>query len=292
MSLPGLPRLQEPGARTPNKPRMKLTLLGTAAAEGWPAPFCRCDACRQARLLGGRNIRSRSGALVDGDLKIDWGPDTVSQIQRLGLDLAGLRTLIFTHQHCDHIVASELEWTTPPSTLTPPAVPIAVYGNAPVLAMLRAEFPNPAAQNLELHLLEPLVPVVTPTGDEVLPLPARHAPQALLLRLTRGGRHLLYGHDTGLFPDETIAALAGTPLHAALFDCTLGGVHSGYRGHMDIEEVLQTIERLRSVGTITQETTLVATHFSHNGALLHEALVERFAPHGVRVAYDGLVITV
>lgn len=271
---------------------MKLTLLGTAAAEGWPAPFCRCDACQQARSLGGRNIRSRSGALIDTDLKIDWGPDSVSQIQRLGLDLAGLRTLIFTHQHCDHIVPTELEWTTPPSTLTPPVVPIAVYGNAQVLAMLRAKFPNPAERNLDFHLLEPLMPIIIPTGDEVLPLPADHAPGALLLRLTRKGKRLLYGHDTGLFPDDTVAALARIPLHAALFDCTYGGAPTHNRGHMGIEGVLQTIERLRSVGTITPETILVATHFSHNGAVLHDALVERFAPYGVQAAYDGLVLDI
>lgn len=271
---------------------MKLLLLGTAAAEAWPAPFCRCDACRQARALGGRNIRSRSGALIDHDLKIDWGPDSVSHTQRFGLDLSGLRTLVFTHQHSDHIVPTELEWTAPPFTLTPPTNPIAVYGNAKVLEMLRAEFPAPADRNLDLRLLEPLAPVTTPTGDEILPLPADHAPGALLLRITRGGRRLLYGHDSGLFPDDTIAALADAPLHAALFDCTNGGVPSNNRGHMGVDGVLQTIERLRSVGAVTPATTLVATHFSHNGRLLHDELSGRFAPHGVQVAYDGLLLEV
>ncbi len=38
---------------------MKLTYLGTAAAEGWPAVFCNCPCCRQARVLGGKDIRTR-----------------------------------------------------------------------------------------------------------------------------------------------------------------------------------------------------------------------------------------
>ena len=50
---------------------MKLTYLGTAAAEGWPAAFCNCDGCRAARRLGGRNIRTRSQALVDDALLLD-----------------------------------------------------------------------------------------------------------------------------------------------------------------------------------------------------------------------------
>lgn len=29
---------------------MKLLYLGTAAAEGWPAPFCQCDNCKAARI--------------------------------------------------------------------------------------------------------------------------------------------------------------------------------------------------------------------------------------------------
>jgi len=34
---------------------MKVKILGTAAAEGWPALFCRCPACQRARKLGGKN---------------------------------------------------------------------------------------------------------------------------------------------------------------------------------------------------------------------------------------------
>ena len=53
---------------------MKLTYLGTAAAEGWPAAFCNCDGCRAARRLGGRNIRTRSQALVDDALLLERTP--------------------------------------------------------------------------------------------------------------------------------------------------------------------------------------------------------------------------
>lgn len=270
---------------------MKLQILGTAAAEAWPAPFCRCEPCQQARKLGGRNIRSRSGAIIDNDLKIDFCPDTVAQLQRTGRDLVELRALVFTHQHSDHIAPIDLGWTVPPYTQTPPEQPIAVYGNAQVLEILRSHFSEPLKRNLDLHLLEPHKIARTVSGDEILPLPANHVPGALLLRITRGGRHLLYGHDSGLFPEETIAGLAGVPLHAALFDCTHGPQpHGG--SHLGVDGVLQTIERLRTVGAINSETILVATHFSHNGALLHDGLVERFAPHGVQVAYDGIAIDV
>ena len=32
---------------------MQFQYLGTAAAEGWPAVFCRCKYCLEAQRLGG-----------------------------------------------------------------------------------------------------------------------------------------------------------------------------------------------------------------------------------------------
>ena len=55
---------------------MKLQYFGTAAAEGWPSLFCGCDACRRAREAGGRNIRTRSQAMIDDKLLIDFPADT------------------------------------------------------------------------------------------------------------------------------------------------------------------------------------------------------------------------
>ena len=47
---------------------MKFRYLGTAAAEGWPAVFCNCDNCMRAKKAGGRNLRTRSQAIINDDL--------------------------------------------------------------------------------------------------------------------------------------------------------------------------------------------------------------------------------
>jgi phosphoribosyl 1,2-cyclic phosphate phosphodiesterase len=36
----------------------------------------------------------------------------------------------------------------------------------------------------------------------------------------------------------------------------------------------------------------VVNHFSHHGQTLHEELCAWFAPHGIQVGYDGMVIDV
>lgn len=274
---------------------MRLTVFGTAAAEAWPAPFCRCAPCLEARRRGGPNLRSRSGALIDDDLKLDFGPDTVMQLIRAGRDLCDLKTLLFTHQHSDHLVPSELEWSGGVFTNTPPAEPIAVFGNEQVGKLIADAFPDPLRLNLALQpALKAFEAVTTPAGDEILPLTADHVQGAFVLRITRpSGKSIFWGHDSGLYPTETLDALeAAGPVDLATFDCTYGGQPSKNRGHMGIDGLVLMKGELARRGVVTEKTKCVATHFSHNGGLLHEELVEAFLPHGILVAYDGITITV
>lgn len=272
---------------------MELTFFGTAAAEAWPAPFCRCPACQEARRRGGANLRSRTGALIDNDLKIDFSADTVMQMLRTGRDLTGVQTLLFSHQHSDHIVPTELQWASGPFTNTPPAQPIAVFGNAEVCRMVNDFCAGEDDMNLAVRPpLAPLVPAATPTGDTILPLPADHVEGALVLRISRAdGSVLFWGHDSGLYPEATLSALSdGVALSIAVFDCTYGGRASNNRGHMGIDGVVRMAEELRRRGAVTASTKLIATHFSHNGGWLHEELVAAFLPHGIQVAFDGMVV--
>ncbi|MDA0577525.1 MAG: MBL fold metallo-hydrolase [Verrucomicrobia bacterium] len=278
---------------------MELQILGTAAAEGWPAPFCECRYCEAARRRGGPNIRMRSGALLDDDIKIDYGADTVAQMQRAGRSLAKVRTLLFTHQHSDHIIPPELELVVQPFTQTPATQPLAVYGNAQVLALLREQLQKSPrmAKALDLRTFTAMKPVTLPGGDTVLPLPADHAEGAFVLRISRGKgrarRTVFYGHDSGLYPGETLNALTrGPKLDVVLFDCTNGGNDLGNRGHMGVNGVVRMAKELRKRGTLSARARLVATHFSHNGGLLHEELVQRFLPHGIEVAFDGMTVAV
>jgi len=273
---------------------MRFQILGTAAAEAWPAPFCLCEACEEARRRGGPDIRTRSGALVDDDLKIDFSPDTVAQVTRLGRTLARLRTILFTHPHSDHMTPTELEWLSRPYTNTPPAQPVDLYGNAEVVEAHQRLFGDGSRVNLRFHVLEPLQPVRTSSGDAILPLPADHMPGALLYRVTRSeGKTFFYGHDSGSYPAATLDALCdGVKLDLAIFDTTCGGLLGRNRGHMAIDGVQAMVAEFRRRGILTDATRAIATHFSHNGKVLHEELVQTFLPHRIEVAYDGMMIRV
>ena len=87
---------------------MQFQYLGTAAAEGWPAVFCRCKYCLEAQRLGGKNIRTRSQAIVNDDLLLDLPPDTYMHKLMNNLDLSRVKYLFVTHFHMDHFYPQEL----------------------------------------------------------------------------------------------------------------------------------------------------------------------------------------
>nr|WP_234480046.1 hypothetical protein [Erwinia sp. S38] len=87
---------------------MKIHFLGSAASEGIPNPFCRCNHCQQARRLKGKDIRTRSSAIIDDVMMIDVAPEFSQQLLRDGLDANGITDLLFTHTHPDHFNVGDL----------------------------------------------------------------------------------------------------------------------------------------------------------------------------------------
>ena len=94
---------------------MKIKYLGTAAAESIPAMFCECSFCQYARKVGGREIRKRSGVVIDDELMIDFSPDVNAAFMEYGMSLANIKNIIFTHSHPDHACMLDLEYRKTPS---------------------------------------------------------------------------------------------------------------------------------------------------------------------------------
>ena len=86
---------------------MKLTYLGTAAAEGFPAVFCNCKYCAEARKLKGKNIRTRSQGMINDDLLIDLPADTYHHFLQNDIDDLGYILKQYRHRtgcitQCQH----------------------------------------------------------------------------------------------------------------------------------------------------------------------------------------------
>ena len=83
---------------------MKLKYYGTGAGYGVPEVFCDCRICRHAREAGGKNIRTRSQAVLDGRLALDLSVDTFHHSAFAGLDMRKIHHVLITHNHHDHFL--------------------------------------------------------------------------------------------------------------------------------------------------------------------------------------------
>jgi len=270
---------------------LKIHFLGTAAAEGIPNPFCRCDICREAWRLGGKDIRTRSSVIIDDVLKIDYSADSHMQALRDRIDLGALEHLLFTHTHYDHFIPHDL-YNRVEGMANGIDHPLHVYGHDAAIQQCRAALGPDAGDRFVAHLLQPFKTI--DVGEaQVTPLPANHDPMetCLLFYIEKGGKKLFYGHDTGWLPDDTWDWLKGKTIDMAILDCTHG--HTGNNrnpGHMGIETVLEVQRVWREEGIVGDGTSIYATHFTHNAGLLHEQFERIFEPHGIKVAYDGLIV--
>src|SRR5574344_379282 len=89
---------------------MKITVLGSAAAEAIPALWCECETCATARERGGRDVRRRTSYCIDDDTLVDFGPDAFWQTTAFNIDLRKIDRIVFTHRHSDHLNPLELTW--------------------------------------------------------------------------------------------------------------------------------------------------------------------------------------
>jgi len=276
---------------------MKLKFLGTAAAEGWPAVFCKCDHCERARKAGGRNIRSRSQAIVNNDLLIDFPSDTNYHMLANNLDLSAVKYLLITHSHLDHFAPIDLFFRSTSyyaHNLTEEK--LYLYANEAVLNRLEKTFADYKEEPKDLNIFPHYLPPYSPVrlgNYTVTALKANHAPgeTAYIYLITDGKSTLLYCHDTGRIDDEVYDYLTRNEIRADLvsLDCTFVLLKSG-GGHLGLDSCQIERDRMLKTGIADQNTKFIINHFSHNGGAIHDELVPIAKEMGFETAYDGLEV--
>jgi phosphoribosyl 1,2-cyclic phosphate phosphodiesterase len=283
---------------------MELTFLGTAASEGYPVPFCRCENCARARALGGPNLRHRSAALIDGVLLIDLGPDVMAASLRLGVPLTDVRYCLLTHEHADHLDGSNLRSRSPSAKVDAPCMELYATAGALRLAAEALEARLPAGGMLDPAVAQALnlsACAVAPGETfhagpyRVTAIPAQHDAGIvpLLYAIERDGRALFYATDTGLLTADAWAALAAWAgrFNVVVLDHTFGLTERG-GGHNNAAQFMETLEQLRANGLMAEDCRVFAHHLGHHSNPDHETLSRYAAARGYDVAYDGLTVRV
>ncbi len=275
---------------------MELQYLGTAAAEGWPALFCSCDICKRARRTGGKELRTRTQALLDETILIDFPPDTYTHALQYTLQLGKLRHLLVTHSHMDHFFPVELIHRHEHFGHGAQGM-LHVYGNE---AVEKAFYDAVLIDRFRVHPLDDAVRFVTvkpfedfmADGYHIIPVPADHDPRevCLIYIIEKDGTCMLYGHDTGMnLSMEAWECIFSHSYDLVSLDATMGTKQiNGY--HMGLADDLAFVKLLEEHGCVGQHTVKVINHFSHNGEMTHEQLDAFAKEHGMLAAYDGMKV--
>jgi hypothetical protein len=282
---------------------MKVTFLGTAAATAMPLAFCNCRICMEAKRLKGKDLRKRASIVINDDLLIDLGPDSVNSCYQYDIDLSEIKYLLQTHAHSDHFDAGHFI-TRHPEYATKNLNSITVVASQMTFCamnqMLKDEDVNADIFNTDfqdnlkfsLHAITPYKKVVL--GDyTIIALDSMHdaKQQALIYLIEYKGKTILYGTDLLAYSEDIYRTLHTMKLDLLILDHTYGeGYNSG--GHLDAGQVKQIIIQLQDMDVITDATLIYATHISHEGNNTHERMQSLAIQNGYQISYDGLVISI
>ena len=276
---------------------MQIKYLGTAAYEGVPALFCDCEVCRKSRNTGGRALRTRSQALIDGRLLLDFNADTFCHCLTYGLNIQNIEHCLITHAHSDHLYAEDISMLREGYAHPKKGYTITFYGTEVIANTIKNRLqPGVMQADKPLLHLKTIKPFDSFRAGEyqIVAYPAVHdkASGPLFYQVSNGEKTLLYAHDTGYFSDSVWDYFKKHKVHFDFvsLDCTCGN-SVGCGCHMGLGEDVKIKTRMLEEGFADSGTAFVASHFSHNGI---DAVYDDFVPialeNGILTAFDGMCI--
>ena len=267
---------------------MKLTYFGTAAAEGVPALFCNCKYCCEAKRLGGKNVRTRSQAMINDDLLIDFPADTYMHFLQNGVEGDRVKYLIVTHAHQDHLYTDDFLMRQKGFANDKREPVLKVVGSKYVCEKINGISDSVVATAISAYETVAL-------GDyRITALPAKHMFEIdgaePFIYIIDGDKTVLYANDTGCFYEGVFDYIAKNKICFDMIslDCTnIDMPISDDGGHMGFSNIERVIARLDSMGAINENTKKYVNHFSHNSNPIHTVLEQKAKTHGCLVSFDG-----
>lgn len=286
---------------------MKLTYLGTAASEGWPAFFCRCPICLEAQKRGGRDFRNRACAIIDDDLLLDMSPDIYAARKHLNVDLSRIKTVLFTHSHKDHFNPELLRWYAPNFAAENDRTPLKLYGSAGVKAVfdrLNDIWKSHYSDGwFSFTVLEPFKKTRIDEKTVVTLFPAIHSiDDAAIYLIEREGKKLFYMHDSCMLYENVLQAIIGENIDCFSIDATRGVVKTPENvnaHHMGFDAVLKMRKIFIDIRIGREDSAYIANHIcihsctDENGKMyFHEDMEKLLEGTGVTPSYDGMTVEI
>jgi len=251
-----------------------VTFLGTGTSQGVPVIACGCEVCTSADK---RDNRLRSAILIKAEDKtvvIDSGPDF--RYQMLRANVQHLDAVVYTHEHKDHVAGMD----DIRAFNFKQQEPMNIYADARVQAALMREFPYVFAE-----FKYPGIPQVNihPIGLEPFNIGSiRFIPiEVLHYKLPVLGFRIndfTYITDAKTVSPEEKEKIKGTKI------LVINALQmQSHISHFTLQEAIDFAQEMGA-------DTTYFTHISHR--LGRHADIEQKLPPGIKLAYDGLQLSI
>lgn len=253
---------------------MELKFLGTGTSTGVPQIGCQCEVCKSTNS---KDMRLRASALLSintTNILIDCGPDFRAQM--LNNNSPHLDALLITHSHYDHTGGID---DLRPYCKNGKDFPIyckddVAYDLKNRVPYCFVKHPYPGVPSFDIHIINPDEPFYI--GDiEITPLPVMHYKLPILgFKIN----NLAYITDARAISDKTINLLKG--IDTLVINALR---HEEHLSHFNLEQALEVI------GIVNPRISYL-THLCHQMGFHDEE--EQKLPQNVKIAYDGLAISI
>lgn len=252
----------------------KLTILGSGTSQGVPVIGCDCTVCSSSDQ---RDKRTRTSALIhiNGENHvIDTGPDFRTQMLRENIQ--SLKSVIFTHEHKDHIAG--LDDIRPFNFKEKRSMN--VYASDRVQEALLREYhyifadkKYPGVPNVNLSIIENSKFEID-TGIEIEPIEVLH------YKLPVFGFRI--GDISYITDAKTISEKEKEKIKGSNILIINALRREPHMSHFNLDEALAFIEEVNP-------NHAYLTHISHLFGTHNE--IEKELPGNVHLAYDGLSLS-
>lgn len=280
---------------------MKIIVLGTSAATSMPLAFCNCIVCKQSRKLGGKNIRKRSSIVINDELLIDLGPDSINACNMYGIDAGKIRYLLQTHSHSDHFDAGHFvtRWSDYATEELNHLNIICSKGTAEDMNHWINENENidlfdekwQTDLNYKLHIVKH-GEIIRLADYEIVAIDSKHDQrvEALNYIISCNDKSIFYGTDMLEISEEAWKLIEKCRFDVVFLDQTYGKWFNA-GGHPDAGMVSDYVKAMKMKGIIDDNSLVYATHISHEGNATHEEMEKEAKSNGYHVAYDGMKLS-
>jgi len=277
---------------------MNIKFLGTAAAEGVPAPFCRCPFCQNVRIVLDKEVRRRCSVMINKNVMIDMGPDMLWTSISFSICYDTILFMLFSHTHFDHLSFSSLLLAHKYYRRTETKRKILIIGSKDLYNYIIYRIKE---ENVEyfwdiydfkivkpydmLHLNEYTINV----------LPSNHTidQQSLLFTISDNKRTIFYGTDTKPYNvNDLFINLPKISLDVIISDCTYGPYYNKGGRHLGLLDNIKIRNEMKNKKLITDKSIYILTHFSHDSLLPYTHMQNLGKKNHMVVAYDGLEIDI